>query len=521
MLKQAGAEYEERLLPGYRDLSEMFSTPKEYLGDDFQKPCSEEQKRFLRRFKTLFTSGEDNLVLRGVNLYGEKQWILIADRYLPDRTINNISQRYSKLCVMLYKAHGIAIDNNGNLETPPKLESVEDIDDEKVALIKKAAAPAILNVHRWSLEEDLTLLKAVPLMGHMWAELGARLIPHRDRGHLRKRYQVLERRVKATVTRYLKGHDPIAKVAVKMQEKEREQQSARPQQQRQVQPRQQPVSQHHQPAPIPHHLRPVYPPQPVLLAPRVPPAAVSHPATVPQPRPPVAARPLPTSKPPPRPLPTSKPPPRPLPIAAKPKAKPAAPKPSTTQTEMLAQIESANAESSRAAVEELVDDSKGWSQMSRIQEMMEHEFESEIVGTLASRMSKPETPTRKSQRASVKTGPSILTSVLERANQRTAKASKGVKRKNTLPTTRTSKRLAAAAEAKQTKEFPAIKSPLLARTSSPPRASKRASSPANAGAGSPDVNSALFAGNSETLDGIKFDDLESRGANESYGVGER
>jgi hypothetical protein len=35
----------------------------------------------------------------------------------------------------------------------------------------------------------------------MWAEIGARLLPHRDRGHLRKRYQVLERRVKASVSR--------------------------------------------------------------------------------------------------------------------------------------------------------------------------------------------------------------------------------------------------------------------------------------------------------------------------------
>ena len=58
-----------------------------------------------------------------------------------------------------------------------------------------------LNVHRWSLEEDVTLLKSVPLLGNQWAELSNRIIPHRDRGHLRKRYQVLERRIKATVTR--------------------------------------------------------------------------------------------------------------------------------------------------------------------------------------------------------------------------------------------------------------------------------------------------------------------------------
>ncbi|VEU40251.1 unnamed protein product [Pseudo-nitzschia multistriata] len=205
-LKDVGANVDEELLPGIMDLSENFSQLQEHLGDDFRPPCTPEQEQFLRKNRNLFTSGEDNLVLRGVNLYGEKQWILIGDRYLPDRSINIISQRYSKLCVMLYKAHGIYVDAKGNLVEPPKLESVDDIDETKVkaAGLKLVEPPAILNVHRWSMEEDLTILKAVPIMGHMWAELGARLIPHRDRGHLRKRYQVLERRVKAAITRGFK-----------------------------------------------------------------------------------------------------------------------------------------------------------------------------------------------------------------------------------------------------------------------------------------------------------------------------
>ncbi|CAJ1941451.1 unnamed protein product [Cylindrotheca closterium] len=203
VLRQAGANIEEMLVPGERKITDNFCDCGEFFGELFKEPCKDEQDLFLRRNRNLFTSGEDNLVLRGVNLYGEKQWILIADRYLPDRSVNIISQRYSKLCVMLYKAHGITIDEKGCLDEPPKLESVDDIDEAKVneLELKTVDPPAILNVHRWSLEEDLTLLKAVPLMGHMWAELGARLIPHRDRGHLRKRYQVLERRVKATVAR--------------------------------------------------------------------------------------------------------------------------------------------------------------------------------------------------------------------------------------------------------------------------------------------------------------------------------
>jgi hypothetical protein len=104
---------------------------------------------------------------------------------------------------MLYQAHGIKIDAEGDLDVPPITESgPRPLSVEKaLAALKKVDPPAILNVHRWSIEEDLTLLRAVPLLGHMWAEVSTRFIPHRDRGHLRKRYQVLERRVKATVLR--------------------------------------------------------------------------------------------------------------------------------------------------------------------------------------------------------------------------------------------------------------------------------------------------------------------------------
>jgi hypothetical protein len=208
VLREAGAHIHESLLPGTTDIDHNFTSMEDSLNvQSFVPPCTPTQELSLRKNRNLFTSAEDNLVLRGVNLYGEKQWLLISDRYLPDRSVNIISQRYSKLCVMLYKARGVYMDDQGNLAQPPKLESVDDIDED---MVKKAGLvtvdpPAILNVHRWSLEEDVALLKAVPIMGHMWAELGARLIPHRDRGHLRKRYQVLERRVKTTIMRDKKG----------------------------------------------------------------------------------------------------------------------------------------------------------------------------------------------------------------------------------------------------------------------------------------------------------------------------
>ena len=149
----------------------------------------------------MFTFGEDNLVLQGVNLYGEKQWILLADRLLPDRSVNIISHRYAKLCVMLYRANGVVIDDEGNIENPPKYDNIDDVNAAQALTLRRVEAPAVLNVHRWSLQEDITTLKAVPIYGTMWAEISSKLLPHRDRAHIRKRYLVLQRRIKAAVSR--------------------------------------------------------------------------------------------------------------------------------------------------------------------------------------------------------------------------------------------------------------------------------------------------------------------------------
>eukprot|EP00978_Attheya_sp_CCMP212_P007947 scaffold18479_cov47-Attheya_sp.AAC.1 len=202
VFRQAGANYDERFIPGKRDISEHLSYPEEVLGQPVKLPLSRDDQIVLRKNRNQFSAAEDNLILRGVNLYGEKEWLHISDRFLPDRSVNIISQRYARLCLLIYKAAGIEIDEEGNLAPPPKHpDGVENFDEEAISKLKPCGPPARFNVHRWSLEEDITLLKAVPLMGHMWAEVSTRLIAHRERGHLRKRYQVLERRVKGTVRR--------------------------------------------------------------------------------------------------------------------------------------------------------------------------------------------------------------------------------------------------------------------------------------------------------------------------------
>jgi len=119
---------------------------------------------------------------------------------MPERGVNLISQRHSKLSVILYEAHGIHISEEGDL-APPAILKHDTFDQSSLAHINPVTPPACINVHRWSLEEDIAILKAVPIIGHSWADISSRLLPHRERGHLRKRYQVLERRVKTTLKR--------------------------------------------------------------------------------------------------------------------------------------------------------------------------------------------------------------------------------------------------------------------------------------------------------------------------------
>jgi len=137
------------------------------------------------------------------NLYGEKEWIFISDRFLPDRSVSIIAQRYWRLCLLIYRGHGIHVDQTGNFTEPAVLPNgIDDFDEEAILrTLNQVQKPIVFGLYRWSMEEDIMLLKAVPLMGRMFAEIGKRFVPHRDRGALRKRYQVLERRVKGATKR--------------------------------------------------------------------------------------------------------------------------------------------------------------------------------------------------------------------------------------------------------------------------------------------------------------------------------
>ena len=68
MLKHAGAEVNETLVPGRVDLSDLFTHAPEAFTepDKVSATLTTAQQKELRKNKNQYTTGEDNLILRGV-----------------------------------------------------------------------------------------------------------------------------------------------------------------------------------------------------------------------------------------------------------------------------------------------------------------------------------------------------------------------------------------------------------------------------------------------------------------------
>ena len=68
LLKHAGAEVNETLVPGRVDLSELFTHAPEAFTepDKVGSILTKAQQKELRKNKNQYTTGEDNLILRGV-----------------------------------------------------------------------------------------------------------------------------------------------------------------------------------------------------------------------------------------------------------------------------------------------------------------------------------------------------------------------------------------------------------------------------------------------------------------------
>jgi hypothetical protein len=167
-----------------------------------------------------------------------------------------------------------------------------------------------------------------------------------------------------------------------------------------------------------------------------------------------------------------------------------------------------NTATSLAAFESLANEtSDNWSKIARATGMMEHEVEAEILDTLANKMNRPPSSTAN------KDGANVGTSQQPPSSASPNRA--GTKRRAiTLPSTRTSKRLAATAATTQpTKDLPTKRSLLLQRTRSASKHQQEAGPSTNdhiPGVGSPDVNSALFAGGTDTLDAWNFQEDGTR-----------
>ena len=65
LLQHARAEYDQALLPGRQDILSLFTYPLEICSKIEDKP-SRNEEYMIRKSRHMFTSAEDNLLLRGV-----------------------------------------------------------------------------------------------------------------------------------------------------------------------------------------------------------------------------------------------------------------------------------------------------------------------------------------------------------------------------------------------------------------------------------------------------------------------
>ena len=73
-----------------------------------------------------FTSAEDALILRGRNLFGEREWYLVAGRFMPERlglsSSKAILQRHELLSCLIFEASGVAMWREPPEEFPENME---------------------------------------------------------------------------------------------------------------------------------------------------------------------------------------------------------------------------------------------------------------------------------------------------------------------------------------------------------------------------------------------------------------
>ena len=126
--------------------------------------------------RSVFTPAEDDLLLRGLMLVGqipgpmsasENLWETIRERFLPSKDKQLLEFRYTQLI------------NSDNTEG--------DRFKSYLKLMKERGR----NQRKWSLEEDVDLLKGYQVYGDKWAMINLYFLPHRPRRELKARWVAL------------------------------------------------------------------------------------------------------------------------------------------------------------------------------------------------------------------------------------------------------------------------------------------------------------------------------------------
>lgn len=155
-LLQSNIIFDRKLIPGETALRNLFSDPEVDLGHELY---SEAFHNFILSVPvTALTQSEDNLILRGRNIFGEKSWDVVAARFFPDASIKTIARRHEALSYRIM-CNKNAIASNFDLEQAHAIGP--GLSNNHHYLQPFVRRPDNFNPQRWTLEEDLILMMAI------------------------------------------------------------------------------------------------------------------------------------------------------------------------------------------------------------------------------------------------------------------------------------------------------------------------------------------------------------------------
>jgi len=171
-LDKVGIRRNDILIPGVLARKELFTLP--FTKDEADR--IESEKENIDKLEGYFTRSEDKLLMQGRNLFGEKEWGLVAQRFFQDTTTNPIYEvkrlynRHDELCYKLVQSNNILLDSSGSPliagAMPIALCPDGDLDfwfqrHARGLEMHPIKEPYLKGLHRWTIEEDVMLLRAV------------------------------------------------------------------------------------------------------------------------------------------------------------------------------------------------------------------------------------------------------------------------------------------------------------------------------------------------------------------------